>query len=614
MIRMHGGLVLLAALSASGVRGAELQFETLGDPVCLRSLAIGAVTQDPDGHWIAWGGAIAPGLGHAVLIGVRTDTGEARQFDLSKYGEGKVALVKGVDGNVYVYAGSPAHFLKYDVTRRELRDLGSPVKPASYYGPGALGPDGRFYVGSYPTASLACCDTRTGKVANLGRLPTDARQRYVFPTVAVSDDGVVYSSVGLHHMELWSYDVTTGAKRQILPDAITKRQGAPRVWTGVDGQVYAQGGRAMLCRPDGVELGKTAPARPQPPLLAGTKQVGEINAEGKLRLVDIKTRKTAWLPTTYAGHRVAIFSVACQRDGKIYGSSLLPGHSFSYDVNSGQLVDLGIIDSGRCQVYDTISLPRGLFLASYFGAFVDLYDPAAPLAPGNNPRRLGHAPGQERPVQWALGPDGMLYTGTMPAKGRLGGALLRVNPADLSLKIWPSPIGNQSVMYVAAAPETRELFCTTSIQGGSSAVPSEKEACVFLWDVQKEALAFQTQPIPGATSYGRAVRARNGLIYGLAGDRYYVFAPQTRRVTHTAALPVKTLHFPQLHDEPVGPAGLIIGLGDDAVFAIDPANHGVRVLARHESLRRAHGFLVTDDGALYYGSGATLMRVKLNLN
>ena len=168
--------------------------------------------------------------------------------------------------------------------------------------------------------------------------------------------------------------------------------------------------------------------------------------------------------------------------------------------------------------------------------------------------------------------------------------------------------------YVTPVPETGELFCTASIRGGSSAIPTEKEAYVFLWELEKEALSARAQPVPGTTTYGRAVRGTNGLIYGLAGSKYYVFDPKKRTVVFTDDLPVKRLHFPELHGEPVGERGLICGLGDDAVFAIDPTDNRVKIIARHESISPAHGFCITSDGGLYYGSGATLMRCRLDLN
>jgi hypothetical protein len=58
----------------------------------------------------------------------------------------------------------------------------------------------------------------------------------------------------------------------------------------------------------------------------------------------------------------------------------------------------------------------------------------------------------------------------------------------------------------------------------------------------------------------------------------------------------------------------LVGLGADAVFAIDPRARTVEVLGRHDSLKRAHGFLVTEEGWLYYGSGSSLWRCRLTLD
>jgi len=75
-------------------------------------------------------------------------------------------------------------------------------------------------------------------------------------------------------------------------------------------------------------------------------------------------------------------------------------------------------------------------------------------------------------------------------------------------------------------------------------------------------------------------------------------------------LPVKRVRDPGLHDSPVGPEGLVFGIGDDAIFAINPEGHRASVVARDESLKHTHGFCVTQDGTVYCGSRATLMRAK----
>jgi hypothetical protein len=196
----------------------------------------------------------------------------------------------------------------------------------------------------------------------------------------------------------------------------------------------------------------------------------------------------------------------------------------------------------------------------------------------------------------------------MSIKGHLGGALVRIRPDDFTCKVWRNVIPNQSIMRLAALPQTGELVCASSVHGGTSAIPVEEAGYVFLWDTQREEIVFRTQPIAGAADYGAVVLADNGLVFGLADANYYVFDPQKRQVVSTGQLPVKQVRFPGLSDHPAGREGLIFGIGDDAIFAIDPRDRQARIVARHPSLSSAHGFYATKDGIIYYGAGSALMR------
>lgn len=598
------------ALSVVAATDNPFVFEDLGEPVLTRELTMELVTRGPGGGHVAWGTYEAPDKN--ALVGVRIDNGEVIWVDLTRWGRSHIQMTQAADGNPYVFAGSPGHFFKYDVADGKLVDLGVPASPASYWLGSAVGPDGKFYVGTYPKACLVRCDPSTGKVESLGRLPDDERQCYLlYP--AVSADNVVYCPVGLHHRELWAVDTATGVKKQILPPELTAAQGVPQVWMGTDGHVCGRaGGTVFLCHPDHIEVGKTLAEQPaHGPLLAGDKIIGPINADGKLKLTDKKTGQVSFLQTRYAGAPRAIYSVSCERDGKIYGGTFSPAISFCYDTRTGQLTNLGPIASNKVQIYDTLSHPSGLFLASYMPASVDFFNPSHPIKRPDNPRHIVSVTGQERPVQLVLGPDGMIYSGTFPSKGRLGGALARIDPNDYSCRVWTNVIANQSISGLAPVAELGGVFCTSSIRGGSSAIPTEKEALVSLWDCKRETVVFRARPVAGASSYGAVVRARNGLLYGVAGTQYYAFDPAKQETVFTGPLPVKGLRFPELSDEPAGPRGLIYGIGDDAVFAIDPADHVARIIARDKSLGRAMGFFVTPDETLYYGSGSRLMRARL---
>jgi hypothetical protein len=48
-----------------------------------------------------------------------------------------------------------------------------------------------------------------------------------------------------------------------------------------------------------------------------------------------------------------------------------------------------------------------------------------------------------------------------------------------------------------------------------------------------------------------------------------------------------------------------------AIFAINPADHSLKIIGQDKTLQNTHSISVTRSGVLYYTDGATLMRCKL---
>lgn len=591
----------------------DARFKNLGRPVVHRTLAMSIVTRDQHGNHVAW--ASLESADKLGLLGVRVDTGAILWRDLSEYGRAHIRMRLAGDGHIYLYCGRPGRFLRLDADTYKLTDLGVPDQKASYWLGHAIGPDGRFYVGAYPRANLVFLDPSTGTVGDLGRLPNDDRQAYVLHPV-VSDNNVAYCPVGLHHMELWTLDLNTGDKRQILPESLTQLRGCPKVWIGDDGNVYGRAGTAQFrCHPGRVELGQTAPRR----AAAARNQAGQltashIDAQGRLVLVDTASGRKRFVPTDFRGVGVSIFSIGCQRDGWIYGGTFSPATLFRCHHKTDRLEDLGRVTAGRTQIYDAINGEDGVYLTSYGGGCIDRYNPdASPDARQKISRivRLSSRYEQERPIQIVKAGDGMLYTGTVPIKGVLGGALVRIDPHSGRVNVWRNIIPEQSVRYLTPIAE-QQLFCASSVRGGTSAIPSRQEAYVFIWDAVREAIVHKAQPVPGTRHYGSVATSRSGIVYGIAGDSYYAFDPGKRQTVARQQLPVRRIAFPGLCGNPLGKEGEIIGLGDDAVFAISPVDHTCRIVVRHPSIRAARGVFLTRDGTLYYGSGDDLWRCRLS--
>jgi outer membrane protein assembly factor BamB len=606
-------VAFLAPLSPStGMAAPKPAFENLGKPVRL-PLPIQFVTTDSQDRSIAWGSLLDDE--RRAMVGVRLENGELVTVDLTKYGKSNANLLFKRDENtIFIYAGNPGRFFKYEIAENKLT-LPGDASQATYWmsTSGIVAPDGEIYVGTFPRTGVSALDPTSGAVEHW-RVNNDPRQAYVI-TPAAADDGTVYFPTGLHHAELWSYNPKTKEKKQILPASLQKRTGGTAsVWTGIDGQVYGQlGAQNFQCLPDSIVLGQTKLKRPNLQTAAfNGKTVREIDGDGRLVFIDQATQETSYLQTSFVSRAITLFSIGDELKGKIYGSSLKPGHVFACDTTTGKTEQLGPLTTGHVQVYDFLAYYGGLFMSSYTGSYFDYYDPSLPRSE-TNPHRIGRAgQQQERPLHLVLGPDGMIYSPNMPVKGQLGGALTRIDPKTSAIETWRDIVPRQSLMSVAAVPETGEVFLTSSIAGGSSAIPTEKEAVVALWNIKAEQIAFTAKPIARATAYGEAVRARTGIIYGFAKNQYYAFDPVKRQTVFTGRLPSASPGV-LLADKPVGPAGLIYGVsrGDGSIFAIDPADHSLKVLTKDPSLIKTHAISVTMDGVLYYTHGASLMRCKL---
>lgn len=606
--------ILLVSLFAFPLAMAEAgEFEDLGIPIKTTNVSIRAVTLSGNGEARAWG--TVSGDDVRELLGFELTTGKTTRVDLLPYGKSNLQIALAKNGCIYIYTGNPGRFLKYNPESRELSDLGVPNAATRYWlgGDHAISPDEVFYIGTYPDARLVAVEMQTDTVRDLGRLTDDERQRYII-NPAVSDDNIVYAPVGLHHRELWAVNPKDGKKQQILPKKLTKGQGAPTVWTGEDGQVYGRiGGTQFLCKPDGIEIRDTAAPREYPQrTAAGDVQVQGVDEKSRLVLKS-STGETRYVQTDFEGTGETIFSLGDVADGWLFGSAIKPGKSFALNLETGEIRDLGLITRGRIQVYDFLNHEKGLFAASYTGGHLELIevDDAFKGKSGEPIIQLSSRHAQERPTQLLVGPDGGVYTVTTPVKGHFGGALVRIDPDNLSTKVWRHLIPDQSLMSLAPVEQTGELVIASDVRGGTGTKPVAKEGCIFLWDPEKEAVVFKAKPVPGAKQYGTVVAGRNGLIYGLAQKYYYVFDPIKRETVHVGTLPSGGVRFPGLHPAPVGPDGLIYGIARGAIIAIDPRDNSATVIAEHDSLRSGHGLYVTDDKVLYYGAGANLMRYQL---
>ena len=612
--------IILGLLPADPVF-AQLRVENLGEPVRIE-VPIEFVTRDSRSGTIAWAGFA--GADRYGLVGVHTVTGAVTEVDLSGHGKTirPVLVFKHNDEKLFLFAGNPGRFFQYDIPEGKLTLVGEPTTATFWYRKGGVaGCSGHIYVGTYPHATVAVLNPESGTVTLIRQVAEDRSLTHAGLPVC-SSDGLLYFPIGMRKGQLWSYNPATGKKQQILPDSL-QTYGFPALWQGADGQVYGRKDSVVfVCHPTGIR--PVQPVQP-PPVLPDSEVDGKIalfiDKEGRLVLKDKITRKETRLLTSFRMPAAAgLFRLGDVRDGKLFGSSYRPAVTFTYDLQTGRFEDLGVLTTGKIEVYDYLSHERGMFMSSYTGGHIDFYPAGKEWITKNRKHivNLHDTENQERLRQLMLGPDGMVYCPSGPLKGMLGGRLTRINPETLEVTSYKDTelIKHQSYVSATAVPETNELFITSSTSGGTGARPTAGEAFVFLWDTQTESVSFRAQPLPGARSYGKAARAANGIIYGFSGSRYYAFDPLERKTVFTGILerPAGSGNNTVLLCEYPAPDGFIYGV--DAVLGhivmINPADHRISVLGADPSLKGTRFVEVHADGYLYYGHHAALMRVQVS--
>ncbi len=614
--------IMLFGVLRIGIVFGQLQIENLGEPVRIE-VPIEFVTRDTRTGAIAWAGFA--GADRYGVVGVHIATGAVIEVDLSKYGKTirPVQLFKYSDQQLFMFAGNPGRFFKYDVPAKKLTLIGEATKATFWYKKGSvMGCSGNIYVGTYPHATVAVLNPASSTVSLIEHVGDDASLNHVGQP-ACSDDGILYFPVGMREGKLWSYNPATGEMHQILPEHL-QTYGLVTLWKSADGKVYGKKDTSIfVCHVSGIQLVEnTKPVSAPLDNEVNGKIALRIDKNGRLILKEKDTRKETYISTSFRMPAAAgLFRLGDAHQGKLFGSSYRPGITFTYDLQTGQFEDLGVLANGKIQVYDFLSHELGLFMASYTGGHIDFYPAGKELVPGNRKHVVGlHATeNQERNRQLMLGPDGMVYCPTAPIKGMLGGRLTRIDPKTLAVKSYKDTelIEHQSYVSATAVPETNELFITSSIRGGTDAKPIAKEAFVFLWNTKTESVSFRTQPLPGVSSYGRSSRANNGIIYGFSGSRYYAFDPRKRKTVFTGVVKRKigdvNRHDVLLCENPAA-NGLIYGVDpvSGSVITIDPKDHRINIVGSDPSLIGTRFVEIYPDGYLYYGHNASLMRLRVS--
>jgi outer membrane protein assembly factor BamB len=583
------------------------RFESLGVPVRVGGL-MGCVV-GPNGRG---GEALYFNFnqlsGRLFLVQVDPDTGDARQFDAPE-GPGAWALIAGPDEKIYLGTWDGGLILRFDPKQPEkgIELVGKPSATESYLWQYDVGRNGKLYACTYPQAKLVSFDPKTGAMEDLGRMhPTEMYAR----SVAVAPNGKVYTGIGTEKGDLVVFDPATKEHRSLIPAGLRGAAGWKTVGVSrrSDGNVYAEFGTNLMRLDDEtVTAVQTAPARPEMKLRDG--RVVTSFERGRFTLQDPKTGASVVRAFNYAGKGDHIFVLGAGPSNCVYGSTAMPLEVFRFDTIANRSEHLGSMPGG--EVYSMLECERKLYFCFYGGAIMNLYDPAKPFwkfgsGADSNPVSFGGVgDGHLRPRAMVYGPNGLIYIGSEPPYGELGGAMGVWDPRqNKTIENYRHVVTNQSVTSLAWEPKSGLIFGGSGNYGGGGTRAVEKEARFFAFDPVKKQKAFEAALVPGANNYP-ATLAVDGKVLTTVGDVLLVFDPVSMTVNQTVRLPAPQL---EISLGRLG-AGRVVGLTGKGVYVYDvKLNELIHTAASPVPVRC--GFALSGS-AVYFGSNAELWRYQL---
>ncbi len=520
---------------------------------------------------------------------------------------------------LYVGSAYAGHLHRFDPKSDRFEDLGAINPPGDTF-PCRIdeAPDGTLWIGCYGTASLTHFDPRTRTFTRYGRM--DDVDMYFYPLVG--DDGTVAGLVITTRPHVVVFDSATGKHKPVGP-VIDKdtRSGTIDLIKGIDGRLYIVSSEGNF-RVDGMEIVPVAsvPASRQEPTLPDGSTFRFADASSyTYRNLEIRSPDgtTQTFHLDWKGAGTNIFLLHEGPDGYIYGSSVLPLHLFRYVPETGELTDLGQCTQVGGEIYSMGNLNHLLYMCSYPGATLSVYDPKKPyrfgMDPDANPRDLGRMDDVScRPVVMLVGPLGRIWTGSYPDYGMWGGPLAWYDPKTGEFGSCRHVLNDQSVCSLAWLERLGLIAGGTSVAGGSGTRPRAKFATVFLWDPQKAEKVWDS-------NFGLSINAvidmlalRDGLAYAVMNLRVgeasknelMLIDFENRTILSRTELPQDAIHLSLRKT----PDGHIYGSTRTTFYQIEPDTTNINILVEGLNIS-VPGPVVGD--TFYFATGHRLRALRI---
>lgn len=648
-------------------------FTDLGMPIQIdyvQSAAMGKNEKGKDVIYTVITNETADGASKFVIVDIATKS-VVKTIEIEGVA-GAGAIVVDNENNVYIGTYEGGKLFKYIPGQDFLIDLGTPIAGQTHIVSLAVDSKGTVYGGTYPGCYVFSLRKNSTDYEIIS--PNENNQPFVIgeqyaKSIAVDENNNILYVGTATHAKLYRYDMNTRVVSEILPDVYESNTHIYNL-KYENGKLFAYvypEGKLLV-------MSFNANGEPvTEKILSGSGTVSRavnnisyfINSDRKISGYNYITGEV------FALNNQKVYTTACLMDVVDMNDDKYPGLTFvafangiqrenrlvTYNISNNSIeiskVELPTVDysarsvmtgpegsiytsnhlGGGVGVYNPVNDMKNMFVGlpqaesgialngkMYFGTYtmgkIYEYNPEEPWQFESNgeinPRRidtLGNVHEQDRPFASAAG-DGLVFFGTAPQYGKLGGAIAIYNPNNLSEKyVVRNIVKDQSV--TALAYKDGYLYGGTSVWGGIGATPTQKESKFFIFDVKNKVKVREFVIAEGSQLISSLIVGTDGNIWGLCDGYLFMYNPDTDVIEYNM------LKFPEMNSGGsvtapklyganlvCGKDGYIYGVTGSKLFKLNPYSRELEILRTGKFISATTDFL----GNIYYSDYSSIWK------
>jgi len=471
----------------------------------------------PDGHTLAlFSFSFSAPANWLFLIDCRDMSVERYAMPNNDIGSHGAAL--GADGNIYVMSYGTGNAYVFDMKSRSFTELPCDVPEGEYAWDAIGGTNGRIYFGTYPGAWFGEYDPATTKW-EIWKQPVP-ETKYVGETNALPDGRITFRANGPAEARM-VFDPETRAFAPYEASAVAPTVAAPPPLPALsdpedshEAPVLVEGRWFTVSRVSSrlTELAHGAEPKVVAELAARAETLWWLKSQpgaitgvsyyGAMFRYDLATGalQQGQLDNIAPGGNSIMFLESVTPECVI-GANYSQQNLFTVNPRTGAIhAELGKIARVPGEAMCAVGLNGQGYLGIYVQTVVSRFDPAKPIAYGENPKELaflGPTYKQTRP-RAAVTDGRLVYISSDSDYNTLGGALIVHDPATEKFDVYHHLIPDQNLPTLAWDTKHKLLWGGTDRWGQMrSAPPTQESALIYAFDPETRAVVRRLTPWPG---------------------------------------------------------------------------------------------------------------------